>query len=66
VTARTAYAEHVPTDHEMPADPVPPTQGAWIAIYEMYRRARSGGFNFIEAAVMVAAMAAIRKPDEPS
>ena len=44
------------TDGKMPADPMTATSEGWVAMHEMYRSARLGGFGPIEAALMVAAI----------
>jgi hypothetical protein len=50
----------------MPADPMSGTREGWVAMHEMFKGARGGGFGLLEAAIMVAAMVVAQglKPPE--
>ena len=50
----------------MPADPMSGTLEGWVAMHEMYRSARQGGFGLLEAAIMVASIVVTQglKPPE--
>jgi hypothetical protein len=54
------------TDAKMPADPMTVTREGWVALHEMFKGARGGGFGLLEAALMVASMVVTQglKPPE--
>jgi hypothetical protein len=50
----------------MPPDPMAGNSEGWVALHEMYKGARQGGFGMLEAALLIASIFTIHglKPPE--